>query len=171
MELDKALEYAVILAWEDLTKGSEPWAVRVEYQCTPGASLDSLLIWADKGGGYRHLICNYSIWSSPAHPSGVVFTEGSYSDGLGKNLDFIMKNQHRFTCRAVDASRQCFILIHPPTTDERAEAATWRAESYGGAQNSGEAAVDRIPVSALPLTDPRPEKLVAAMPQAWHSGA
>ena len=164
MELDKALEYGVILAWEDLTKVSEPWAVRVEYQCTPGASVDSLLIWADKGGGYRHLICNYSIWNSPAHPSGVAFTEGSHSDGLGKALDFIMKNQDRFTCRPVDTCRDCFVLIHPPTIDERAEAATWRAESYGGVQNPGRAAVDRVPFSATPLTDPRPEKQVAAMP-------
>ena len=59
MELDTALEYAVVLAWEDLKKATKPCSVRVEYQCAPGATLDYLGIWADRGGGYQHLICNY----------------------------------------------------------------------------------------------------------------
>jgi len=32
MELDKALQFAVILAWEDLTKANQERSVRVEYQ-------------------------------------------------------------------------------------------------------------------------------------------
>ena len=36
MELDKAFQYAVTLAWEDLMKVSESRLVRVEYSCEPG---------------------------------------------------------------------------------------------------------------------------------------
>ena len=40
MELDKALQLAVIAAWNDLMKASQPSSVRVEYQRKPGTSLD-----------------------------------------------------------------------------------------------------------------------------------
>ena len=40
MELDKAFEFAVILAWDDLMKASQARSVRVEYQGKPGTSLD-----------------------------------------------------------------------------------------------------------------------------------
>jgi hypothetical protein len=37
MELDKALQLAVIVAWEDLTKSNGARSVRVEYQCEAGS--------------------------------------------------------------------------------------------------------------------------------------
>jgi len=46
MELDKALTFAVILAWEDLMKVTNPCSARVEYRCEPGTSLDYLSVWA-----------------------------------------------------------------------------------------------------------------------------
>ena len=36
MELDKALQFAVIVAWDDLVKAGEPRPVRVEYQGNRG---------------------------------------------------------------------------------------------------------------------------------------
>jgi hypothetical protein len=39
MELDKALRFAAILAWDDLMKASEPGSIRVEYQGKSGISL------------------------------------------------------------------------------------------------------------------------------------
>src|SRR5690242_17919393 len=124
MELDKVFQFAVISAWKDLTKIANPCSVRVEYQCEPGASLDYLRIWSDRGGGYQRLVCDYWTWTSWAHPSGVRFTNGYYSDGLGQTLDFIMKNQDQFT-RCADACRDGLVLIYPPTRDERTEAVTW----------------------------------------------
>ena len=32
MQLDKALQFAVVQSWEDLTRGTEPCSIRVEYQ-------------------------------------------------------------------------------------------------------------------------------------------
>ena len=43
VELDKAFQYAVTLAWEDLMTPFEPRAIRVEYLCEPGSPLDHLL--------------------------------------------------------------------------------------------------------------------------------
>ena len=163
MQLDKALQFAVVQSWEDLTRGSEPCSIRVECQGEPGTSLDYLRIWSDRGGGYQRLVCDYWTWTSPAHPSGVHFTNGYRSDGLGQSLDFTMKNQDQFT-RPSDACRDGLVVIHPPTGDERAEAATWRAESRGSSQNSSGAAVETMPLSGTSLTDSRPGKLVAVMP-------
>ena len=155
MELDKALEFAVILAWEDLMKVTNPCSARVEYRCEPGTSLDYLSVWSDRGGGYQRLVCDYWTWTSPAHPSGVRFTNGYHSDGLGQTLDFIMKNQDQFTRRA-DACRDGLVLIHPPTGDQRAEAATWMAESHGIVTNFGGAADEGAPLSGTSLTDLHP---------------
>jgi hypothetical protein len=143
MELDKALEFAVISAWEDLMKSAPPCSVRVKYRCEPGTSLDCLKIWSDRGGGYQHLVCDYWTWTSPAHPSGVRFTNGYHSDGLGQALDFIMKNQDQFTRRG-DARRDGLILIDPPTGDERTEAGTWMSGLHSAGTNVSRAADERV---------------------------
>ncbi len=165
MELDTALEYAVVLAWEDLMKVTKPCSVRVEYQCAPGASLDDLRIWSDGGGGYQHLVCDYWTWTSSAHPSGVHFSNRYDSEQLTQALDFILMNQDQFTRRA-DACRDGLVLIYPPTEDERAEAATWIKGIHGSAPNFGGAADEPVPLSWISLNDRRPGTLATLNPQA-----
>jgi hypothetical protein len=123
MELDKALQFAVIVAWEDLTKSNEARSVRVEYQGKPGTALDNVSVWSSKVWGYHDLVCDWTSASS-AHPSGVCFKNGHGSDKLADSLSFIMKNQDQFT-RPADAGRNGLVLIDPPGVDERQEAATW----------------------------------------------
>jgi hypothetical protein len=168
MELDKVLEFAVILAWEDLMKVTKPCSVRVEYQCAPGASLDFLRIWSDQGGGYQHLVCDYWTWTSSAHPSGVRFSSRYHSERLAQALDFILMNQDQFTRRA-DACRDGLVLIHPPTEDERIEASSWWGEVHGTATNFGGAADERVPLSGMSLSDLRPGELVTIKPQAGRT--
>ena len=146
MQLDKALQFAVMQFWEDLGRDLEPSLIRVEYQGEPGALLDSLRIWSDRGGGYQHLVCDYWTRTSPAHPGGVRFTKGYRSDGLGQALDFIMKNQAQFPRRA-DACRDGLVLIYPPTGDQQAEDATSMVESHGIPTNFGGATVEGAPLS------------------------
>jgi hypothetical protein len=143
MELDKAFEFAVTLAWEDLMKVTKPCSVRVEYQCEPGASLDYLRIWSDRGGGYQHLVCDYWTWTSSAHPSGVRFSNRYHSDQLARTLDFILMNQNQFTRRA-DACRDGLVLIYPPTGDERTQAATWMKGVHGAATNVSRARDEKV---------------------------
>lgn len=145
MKLDKAFEFAVISAWGDLTKVANPCSARVEYECEPGASLDYLTVWAVKDEGYQDLVCDYWTWTSPAHASGVRFTNAYHSDGLGQALDFIMKNQDQFT-RPADACRHGFVLIHPPTEDERIETSNWMERPMEPAPTS----VAAPPIIGLP---------------------
>jgi hypothetical protein len=121
MELDKAFQYAVTLAWEDFTKPVEPLSMRVEYLCAPGSSLDHLSIWSVRAGGYQDLICDYWMSTSSAHSSGAGFGSRPSSDKFAQALDFIMKNQGLFT-RTADAGSHGLVLIYPPDADDRTEA-------------------------------------------------
>jgi hypothetical protein len=140
MELDKALEFAVVLAWKDLMKVTEPCSVRVEYRGEPGTSLDYLSVWTVRAGGYQDLVCDYTTWTSPVRPGGVRFRNGHYSDQLAQTVDFIMKNQDQFSRRA-DASRDGLVQVYSPTEDERTEAATWTRGVHD--TNCGGAATER----------------------------
>ena len=124
LELDKAFQYAVTLAWEDLMTPIEPRAIRVEYLCEPGSALDHLSVWSVRAGGYQDLVCDCWTRASLAHPSGACFGNRYYSDKLAQTLDFVMKNQGQFT-RPADAGRRGLVLIYPPDGDDRIEAATW----------------------------------------------
>ena len=124
LELDKALHYAVTLAWEDLMKPTEPRLVRVEYLSEPGTALDHVSVWSVRAGGYQDLVCDCWTSASSAHPSGAAFGNRQHSDKLAETLDFVMKNQGQFT-RAADAGRHGLVLIYTPDADDRKEAATW----------------------------------------------
>ncbi|MGH9326417.1 MAG: hypothetical protein ACRD2B_07000 [Terriglobia bacterium] len=146
MKLDKAFEFAAILAWDDLMKVNEPRSIRVEYRAEPGTPLDYVSVRSDKGGGYLCLVCEYRTWTSSTHPSGVRFSNGYCSDQLAETLNFIMKNQDQFTGRA-DACRDGLVLIYPPAGEERAEAAAWM-RGVPGAATRPEGVLDE---SALPM--------------------
>ena len=162
MELDKALQFAVILAWEDLMKVTEPRLVRVEYRGEPGTSLDYVSVWSVRAGGYQDLVCDYRTWASSAYPSGVRFRNGHSSDRLAQTLDFIMKNQDQFTRRA-DACRDGLVLIYPPARDERAEAATWMRGVHGTTTDLGAAADE----SVLPVPSPANLAQGSQPPSSW----
>jgi hypothetical protein len=134
MELDKAFQFAVILAWDDLTKTTELRSARVEYQCAPGTSLDNVKVWSSKAWGYHDLVCDYWTGISPTHPSGVRFRNGQGSDKLAETLGFIMKNQDQFT-RSAEACQVGLVLIDPPAAEERTEAATWMNQVRGSDTN------------------------------------
>ena len=134
MELDKALKFAVILAWEDLMKVTSPCSARVEYRCEPGTSLVYLNVWSVDAEGHQNRVCEYWTSTSSAHPSGICFNSKFQSRQLGQALDFILMNQGQFT-RSADACRDGLALIYPPTGDERTEAATWMKGVHGAPTN------------------------------------
>ncbi len=134
MQLDKAFEFAVVLAWRDLLKVVAPASVRVEYCHEPKSSLDHVTLWADKGKGYCDRVCDYWTWASEAHPNGMHFWRGHDSERLARSLDFIMKHQDHFT--GPGAARDGLVLVYPPGDAERAEAAGWAAALPGTAAAS-----------------------------------
>jgi hypothetical protein len=129
MQLDKAFEFAVILAWRDLLKVVTPASVRVEYRHESKIVLDHVTLWADKGKGYCDRVCDYWTWASAAHANGIRFWRGHDSDPLARLLGFIMKNQDHFVCPTT--AREGLVLVYPPGDEQRAEAAAWEAALPG----------------------------------------
>lgn len=144
LELDKALQYAVTLAWGELTTPIEPRAVRVEYLCEPGSPLDHLSVWSVRARGYQDLVCDFWASASAAHPSGASFGNRYCSDKLAAALGFIVKNQGQFT-RPADAGRHGLVLLYPPDAHDRAEAATWmKGSQLPGVEASPEGAQAQV---------------------------
>ncbi len=124
MELDKAFHLAAVQGWDDLMRKKGLLSARAEYSSNPGILLEHLGVWAVKAWGDYDLACDYWTHKSPAHPAGVSFWNGFYSEELAVSLDFIMKNQDQFTRRAEDGSVG-LVLINPPTEDEKVESGIW----------------------------------------------
>ena len=130
LKLDQAFEFAVILAWEDLIKVSDPRSVRVEYRCEPGTPLDHVSVWSTGADRYQKLVCDYWASASLRHNGGATFWNGYRSVQLTTILDLIMTNQKRFA-RSKHACGDGLALIYPPTAADRAEAGIWLREMHG----------------------------------------
>jgi hypothetical protein len=172
MELDEALSFALILAWDDLFKGVQPRFVRVEYLRESEQPFDHLSVWSVKAGGYQDLVCNYWMSTSSAHPSGVRFRNGFDSAQLVQALEFIMNTQGQFM-HSADASGQRLVFVYPPDGQHRTAAAPWRgAQALKSASLSREAPKPaeayRQDEEAYPLMDGEgyPNLRAASMPDA-----
>jgi hypothetical protein len=130
MELDRALELAVVSSWTDLVKSGERCSVHVEYDNVSDVPLKSLAVWTIKNRGYGTLVCRYSVppSNSPSPLSGgppIHFANSYHSKRLAESLNFIMRNQGRFT-RPLDRSIHGLVQINCPSDEDRSDAATWR---------------------------------------------
>jgi hypothetical protein len=129
MELDRALELAVVSSWGDLVKPGETCSVHVEYKNISHLPLNSLEVWTIRNRGYGTLVCDYSVAPSDSasrssEVSGVHFSNSYRSKTLADDLDFIMRNQREFT-RSADHSIHGLVQISCPTEEDRNDAATW----------------------------------------------
>ena len=129
MELDRALELAVVSSWGELVKPGETCSVHVEYENTSDLPLSSLEVWTTRNRGYGTLVCDYFVApSNSVFPSFEVprirFANSYHSKMLVNNLNFIMRNQHQFT-RPADRSIHGLVQIDWPTEKDKSDAATW----------------------------------------------
>jgi hypothetical protein len=122
MELDRALELAVISSWEDLVAPHESCSIHVVYENLPDLPLNSVEVWRVKNRGYENLICRYSI--SPSD-SRLHFANSYRSKTLADNLDFIMRNQGQFR-RTGDQSLHGLVQIDSPSEADKKSAIAWR---------------------------------------------
>lgn len=143
MKIDKVLEYAVILAWDDLKKATDLSSARVVFQSAVGTAVDYLSVWWVDAEGRQSMLCDYWTWTSPAHTSGISFKGDFNSPRLGLALDFILMNQNQFT-RPADACPEGLALVYPPTADELAEATAWMAGAHGVSTNVSPAQVEKV---------------------------
>lgn len=130
MELDRALELAVMSSWDELVNPAERCSIHVEYKNVSGLPLSLVEVWTISKRGYGTLAFRYvapRADSSTPHLEGARMTfANSYHSGLlASNLDFIMQNQSDFT-RPLDHSIHGFVQIGTPNEEDKESAAAWR---------------------------------------------
>jgi hypothetical protein len=129
MELDRALELAVVSSWGELVNPGESCSIHLEYENISELPLNFAEVWKIKNRGYGTLICRYSAARSGSLPSGpetptMRFANSYHSEILAGNLDFILQDQREFS-RPRDRSIHGLVQIDLPSEDERKIAAAW----------------------------------------------
>ncbi len=124
MELDRALELAVVSSWEKLVAPNESCSIHVVYENVPDLAMNSVEVWKVKNRGYEGLVCRYSIPRSDSSIPRLNFANSYHSKTLADNLDFIMRNQCQFS-RPTDHSIHGLVQIDCPTEEHRKSAIAW----------------------------------------------
>ena len=140
MELDRALELAVISAWDELISSGEPCSVHVEYKNVAKLPLSLVEVWTIAKRGYGTLAFRYATPRSDSSTARLEdatmnFANSYRSETLASNFDFIMKNQGDFT-RPGDQSIHGSVQIETPNEEDRKIAAAWRS-SIGAESRAG----------------------------------
>jgi hypothetical protein len=130
--IDRVLESAVVLSWNDLVKRSHRGIVHVEYGTAPEPSLQYLKIWLSKATGTWDLFCQYwiTLGSLQAPAAGLTFGNGYFSSDLKQMLAHLMRHQDNFPDPLSGKSGVSLILVHPPTEDDRLQAGACIKEAY-----------------------------------------
>jgi hypothetical protein len=114
--IDRALECAITLNWNELTLNQAVEGMQVEYRTGPNASLEYLKLWSSASRGHWSLVCEYWMQSSGIHAQGITFNGSYQSEGLTSMLQAIMQNQNAFPKPSLE-----FLdgLVQVPPPDER----------------------------------------------------
>jgi hypothetical protein len=121
--LERILESAVVVSWDDLMRGAESGLIHIEYDFAPSGTLDCLGIWSSITRGHWLLVCEYWMTLSTFHIPGVHFENGYQSEGLAHILESVMQHQNSFVLPP-NRARPGLLQIPTPTEAERAAAAT-----------------------------------------------
>ena len=115
--MERILESAVTLNWEDFTTSYTPVAMQIEYRNGPERSLEHLKLWSSALRGHWNLVCEYWVHATATHLQGAIFSDSYSSAGLTRMLEAIMQNQQAF---AVPHSDSTGGLVHiaPPNETE-----------------------------------------------------
>lgn len=140
--LERILECAIVVSWNDLVSGTQAGLIHIEYELAPDGTLDSLKIWSSTSRGHWLLACEYWMSSSALHGVGIHFHNGYTSNSLAQILEFVMHHQTAFSL-PTDLGRQGLLQIQTPKQEESAAASVSMSETL-----SAVGAVIEQPVAA-----------------------
>ena len=121
--LEQMFESAIVASWKDLTNGAQPELMHMEYNLTADGSVDDLRIWSSIARGHWLLVCEYGMYASNSHSSGVRFDNGYHSEGLAHTLESVMRHQNDFALPP-NLGRPGLLQIPRPTEAEIGAAQT-----------------------------------------------
>jgi hypothetical protein len=134
MELDRALELAVVASWDELVVPGEACSVHVEYVDLSKLPVSSLEVWKIKNRGYGTLVCRYSAADSNSSTShlgipAMQFTDSYHSQTLADNLDFILRDQHQWS-RPSGRSVHGLVQVDLPIEKDLESARMWSRDVH-----------------------------------------
>jgi hypothetical protein len=130
IRLDRTLECAVVLSWDELMPDSTSGLIHIEYRTGPDSSLDYLKVWSSTITGHWNLVCEYWIRPLWSHAIGLSFGKGYNSADFAHILELVVRHESAFS-KLPD--RDGLIQIYSPTSDERMEAERWTRETFNQA--------------------------------------
>lgn len=114
--IERILESAVTLNWEDFTTRFIPVAMQIEYRSGPDCWLEYLKVWSSASRGHWNLVCEYRVHATAAHLQGVTFNDSYSSAGLTRMLDAIMHNQQAFAVASSNSGNGLVHIVPPNDT-------------------------------------------------------
>jgi len=120
--LELILESAVVISWDDLTRGTHTGLIHIEYGFAEGGTLDYLKVWSSLIRGHWLLACEYWMSANTFHAAGIGFDNGYRSEGLADILEVAMQHQNSFVLPP-NLGRQGLLQISTPTVEASAAAA------------------------------------------------
>jgi hypothetical protein len=131
IQMDRILESAVVLNWEDLRHVSQRGLIHIEY--APGKSLQYLKVWQLTGKGEWSLVCEYWMSRGPiatpaTPPGGMTFSNGYHSEGLAQMLEVIMEHQGEFV--PSEGPSAGLVQVTRPSEEEKQAANTCMNQTY-----------------------------------------
>jgi hypothetical protein len=128
VQMDRILESAVVLSWNDLLRPSQGGLIHIEY--APGTRLPYLKIWQLTGKGEWSLVCEYWMSREPTDNPGdeMTFSNDYRSAGLAEMLGVIMQHQDNFAPSIKPGAG--LVQVTPPTEQENLASAARMRHAY-----------------------------------------
>jgi hypothetical protein len=129
--LERILESAIVVSWEDLMHGAQTGLIHIEYNFAPDGTLEYLKVWTSIIRGHWFLVCDYWMSASKFHGAGMHFENGYQSETLAHILEVIMQHQDSFAL-VPNLGRQGLLQVPTPTQQESTAAAASMSEVFDG---------------------------------------
>ena len=129
--LERILESAIVVSWEDLMHGAQTGLIHIEYNFAPDATLEYLKVWSSITRGHWFLACEYWMSASKFHSAGIHFENGYQSGTLAHILEVIMQHQDGFAL-VPNLGRQGLLQVPTPTQQKSTAAAASMCEVFDG---------------------------------------
>ena len=136
--IERLIESAVTLSWEDLATSFPPLAMQVEYHRRPDRALEHLKLWSSASRGHWNLVCDYWMHPTATHSQGITFTDTYSSAGLTRMFDAIMQNQQSLALPQGDFANG-LVQIAPPGKTQSIAAKHLMAETLERITSRGSA--------------------------------
>jgi hypothetical protein len=127
--LERILESAVVVYWDDLMRGTHTGLIHIEYGFAAGGTLDYLKVWSSLSRGHWLLACEYWMSANTSHAAGIGFNNGYQSEGLAHILEFVMQHQKSFVLPP-NRGRQGLLQVPTPAKEESAAAVSLVDEAF-----------------------------------------